>query len=153
MLVLGYVYVGVGPYSLVEWAALQFFGLSLLYALPDCAFCLVFPLVFKYMSRKTLFFQDMWKYVNSKCVCVISLFISPILSLNWRLDLIVKDRQQRRHRQVSGEGGSGTIEGRDGGAATVVARVREGEASPPTWLEKGRSGGGEGVRRARLERA
>jgi len=27
-------------------------------------------------------------------LCVISLFISPVLDLNWRSDLIVKDRQQ-----------------------------------------------------------
>ena len=36
----------------------------------------------------------MWKYVNNKCICAISLFISPILSFNWQSDLVVKDRQQ-----------------------------------------------------------
>ena len=36
----------------------------------------------------------MWKYVNSKCICVLSLLISPVLSLNWWLNLVVKDRQQ-----------------------------------------------------------
>ena len=33
-------------------------------------------------------------YVNNKCICIISLFISPILDLNWRSNLVVKDRQQ-----------------------------------------------------------
>ena len=53
-----------------------------------------FPLVFKYMSCKTLSIQYKWNYVNSKSICVISLFISPILDLNWWSDLIVKDCQQ-----------------------------------------------------------
>ena len=33
--------------------------------------------------------------------CVISLFISPVLDLNWRLDLVVKDRQQSKVVGVS----------------------------------------------------
>jgi hypothetical protein len=36
----------------------------------------------------------MWKYVNSKGICVISLFISPNLDFNWQSDLVVMDRQQ-----------------------------------------------------------
>jgi hypothetical protein len=36
----------------------------------------------------------MWKYVNSKCICVKSLFISPIFDIIWRSDMVVKDRQQ-----------------------------------------------------------
>jgi hypothetical protein len=36
----------------------------------------------------------MWKYVNSKSICVKSLFVSPILDINWWSDLIAKDRQQ-----------------------------------------------------------
>jgi hypothetical protein len=46
------------------------------------------------MSCKTLFFQYKWNYVNIKCICAISLFVSPVLDLNWRLDLVIKDRQQ-----------------------------------------------------------
>jgi hypothetical protein len=56
-----------------------------------------FPLVFKYMSCKTWLFQYIWDYVNNKCICVISLFISPVLDLNWRSDLIVKNCQQPTH--------------------------------------------------------
>ena len=36
----------------------------------------------------------MWKYVNSKNICVKSLFISPVLDINWLSDIVVKDRQQ-----------------------------------------------------------
>jgi hypothetical protein len=36
----------------------------------------------------------MWKYVNSKGICVISLFISPNLDFNWRSDLVIMDCQQ-----------------------------------------------------------
>ena len=54
-----------------------------------------FPMYLVYMSFKTLSIQYMWKYVNSKCICIESLFISPILEINWRLDLIVNDCQQR----------------------------------------------------------
>ena len=36
----------------------------------------------------------MWKYVNSKCICAKSLFISPIFDINWQLELIISDRQQ-----------------------------------------------------------
>ena len=38
----------------------------------------------------------MWKYVNSKYICVESLFISPILDINWRLEFVVKDRQHHQ---------------------------------------------------------
>ena len=48
---------------------------------------------FMYISCKTLSIQYMWKYVNSKCICVISLFISYVLSLNWWADSVVKDCQ------------------------------------------------------------
>jgi hypothetical protein len=56
------------------------------------------------------------------------------------------ERGRRRHR-VLGEGGSGTAEGRDGGAVTEVAQERVGEAPPrgekeapsPTWLRRERS--------------
>jgi hypothetical protein len=37
----------------------------------------------------------MWKIVNSKSICVISLFISPILDINWQLDLVIMDSQHR----------------------------------------------------------
>jgi hypothetical protein len=36
----------------------------------------------------------MWKYVNSKGICVISLFISPNLYFNWQSDLLIMDHQQ-----------------------------------------------------------
>ena len=35
----------------------------------------------------------MWKYVNIKSICVESLFISPVLDINWQSDMVVKDRQ------------------------------------------------------------
>jgi hypothetical protein len=66
----------------------------LLYAFYNCAFCFIFHLYSIYLSCKTLNLQYMWKYVNSKCICVKSLFISPILYINWRSDLVAKDRQQ-----------------------------------------------------------
>jgi hypothetical protein len=50
----------------------------------------ILAMYFMYMSYKTLSSQYMWKYVNSKCICVISVFISPVLDINWRSDLIVK---------------------------------------------------------------
>jgi hypothetical protein len=37
----------------------------------------------------------MWKYVNSKGICVMNLLISPVLRLNRRSDLIVKDCQHK----------------------------------------------------------
>ena len=37
--------------------------------------------------------QYMWKYVNSKCICIKSLFISPILDINWWSELIVSGYQ------------------------------------------------------------
>jgi hypothetical protein len=40
-----------------------------------------------------LSFQYKWNYINSKGICVISLFISPVLDLNWWADLVVKDHQ------------------------------------------------------------
>ena len=36
----------------------------------------------------------MWKYVNSKCICAISLFISHVLDINWWSNLIVNDHKQ-----------------------------------------------------------
>jgi hypothetical protein len=45
-------------------------------------------------SVKTLSLQYMWKYVNSKGICVISLFISPNLYFNWQSDLLIMDHQQ-----------------------------------------------------------
>jgi hypothetical protein len=51
-------------------------------------------------SCKTLSLQYMWKYVNSKSICVESLFISPVLDINWRSDMVVKDRQQS-HQSMS----------------------------------------------------
>jgi hypothetical protein len=38
-----------------------------------------FPMYFMCISYKILSSQYMWKYVNNTCICVISLFISPIL--------------------------------------------------------------------------
>ena len=52
------------------------------------------PTIFVYMLYKIVNLQYKWNYVNSKGICVISLFISPILSLNWWSDLVDKDRQQ-----------------------------------------------------------
>ena len=51
------------------------------------------PMYLAYMSYKTLSIQYMWKYVNSKGICVISLLISPVLDINWWSDMVVKDRQ------------------------------------------------------------
>ena len=51
-------------------------------------------IVFQYKSYKIVILQYKWNYVNSKSICVISLFISPVLDLIWRLNLVVKDRQQ-----------------------------------------------------------
>ena len=53
-----------------------------------------FSMYLVYMSCKTLSIQYIWKYINSKCICVESLFISPVLDINWRSDLIINDRQQ-----------------------------------------------------------
>ena len=53
---------------------------------------LCFPLVFKCVLYKTCFFQYKWNYVKSKCICVKSLFISPILDSKWWSDIIVKHR-------------------------------------------------------------
>ena len=73
--------------------SLLFLCAFLLYALPDCAFYFVFHLYSnicpaKYDSSNT---SGTTLIINA---CVISLFISPILDLNWRSDLVVKDHQQ-----------------------------------------------------------
>ena len=52
-----------------------------------------FPFVFECVSCKICFLQYKWNYVNSTCICVKSMFISPILDYNWWSDLIVSDRQ------------------------------------------------------------
>ena len=91
---LGLVYIGAWPrivsclglcLVLLRFSALRFSGLRLL---------LCFPLVFKCVPCKTCFFQYKWNYVKSKCICVKSLFISPVLDSNWQSNIIVKDHQQ-----------------------------------------------------------
>ena len=52
------------------------------------------------MSCKTLSIKYMWKYVNCKSICVKSLFISPVLDINWRSDLVVKDRQHKAFLKI-----------------------------------------------------
>jgi hypothetical protein len=70
----------------------------------DSIFCLVFvyfQLVFKCVTCKTRFLQYKWNYVNSACIFVKSMFISPILNLNWQLEMVVSDRQQtNKHNLV-----------------------------------------------------
>ena len=67
------------PGKLCRWASLLisfahfYFMLSSLRLLLGFVY---FPLVFEYDSRKTCFLQYKWNYVNSKSICVISLFIS-----------------------------------------------------------------------------
>ena len=51
-------------------------------------------IVFQYKSYKIVILQYKWNYVNSKAICVISLFISPFLDLNWWMDLVIMDHQQ-----------------------------------------------------------
>ena len=45
------------------------------------------------MTCKTCFLQYKWNYANSICICVKSMFISPLLDYNWMSDLVVSDRQ------------------------------------------------------------
>jgi hypothetical protein len=51
-------------------------------------------IVFQYKSYKIVILQYKWNYVNTKIICVIILFISPVLDLIWRSDMVVKDHQQ-----------------------------------------------------------
>ena len=51
-----------------------------------------FPLVFEYESCKTCFLKYKWNYVNSKGICVKSMFISLVLDYNWQLEMVVSDR-------------------------------------------------------------
>ena len=56
----------------------------------------------------------MWKYVNSKCICVKSVFISPILDIIWRSNMVVKDHQQTPTNLVEksvGQQGVGKVRG------------------------------------------
>jgi len=81
--------------SSVEWA---------FHLIPWTEFALYFvqrrifyynSLVLNYRSCNIGILQYKWNYVNSKSICAISLFISPILDLNWWSDLIVKDCQHQ----------------------------------------------------------
>jgi hypothetical protein len=66
---------------------------NLLYALPDCAFCLVFHL-YSNVCPTIHVFSNTSGTRSIVYACVISLFISPVLDFNWRSDLIDSDRQQ-----------------------------------------------------------
>ena len=86
-------YIGARP-KLGGWM-----GLCLI---PCCMICITLSLmayfdynsiVFQYKSCKIVILQYKWNYVNSKGICVKSMFISPILDYNWWSDLIVSDRQ------------------------------------------------------------
>ena len=50
-------------------------------------------IVFQYKSCKIVILQYKWNYVNSKGICVKSMFISPILDYNWWLEMVVSDHQ------------------------------------------------------------
>jgi hypothetical protein len=60
-------------------------------------------IVFQYKSCKIVILQYKWNYINSKSICVISLFISPVLDLIWRSDMTVQDRQQSSSLADQGE--------------------------------------------------
>ena len=79
--------------KLCRWASL-FISLAYFYiTVLELHLLFGFPLVFECVSYKTCFLQYKWNYVNSICICVKSMFISPILDFNWWSDLIVSDRR------------------------------------------------------------
>jgi hypothetical protein len=51
-------------------------------------------IIFQCKSCKIVILQYKWNYVNGKSICVISLFIPPILDLIWWSDMVAKDHQQ-----------------------------------------------------------
>jgi hypothetical protein len=77
-----------------RWAFILYFLMHFCFTLFELRLLSLLPMYFMNKSCKILSLQYMWKYVNSKCICVISLFISFVLNLSWRSDLVVKDRQQ-----------------------------------------------------------
>ena len=77
---------------LLDGLLLDSFAQDLLYAFRVAPFDHI-PMYFMNKSCKTLNLQYMWKYVNSKSIYVKSLFISPVLDINWQSDMVVKDRQ------------------------------------------------------------
>ena len=88
---------------LPRWCSAQFWRVSGLLLGSFALFCFTLFCVvpFNHISMylmnkscKTLSLHCMWKYVNSKGICVKSLFISPILDSNWWSNIIIKDRQQ-----------------------------------------------------------
>jgi hypothetical protein len=94
-----------GPGLLPWWCSAQFWRVGGFLLGSFALFCFTLsyvapfdhiPMYFVNKSCKTLSLQYMRKYVNSKSICVESLFVSPILDINWRSDMVVKDRQQSR---------------------------------------------------------
>ena len=75
------------PGKMCRWASL-FISLAHFYiTLLELRLLLGFPFVFGCVSCKTCFLQYKCNYVNSTCICVKSMFISPILDYNWRSNL------------------------------------------------------------------